>query len=73
VTADEEWGVTKLAIAVDNQQPNYVEYRAEPRGPSEYVVLVEGEEIWRGDDADQRLADAVTKAAAKNFLSDQQG
>jgi hypothetical protein len=68
VTADEEWGVTKLAIAVDNQQPNYVEYRAEPRGPSEYVVLVEGEEIWRGDDADQLLADAVTKSRCEKLL-----
>ncbi|UMB72207.1 protein kinase [Mycobacterium paraterrae] len=71
VTADEEWGATSLAITLDGQQPDFNEFKVDPRGPSEYVVTAEGQEIWRGGAFDQGLADAVTKLVLKRFLDRQ--
>ena len=56
-TADEEWAENRLAVAVDGeQQPSYTVYRIEPRGANEYVVFVDGVEVWRGESADQALS-----------------
>ncbi|MCH9729755.1 MAG: protein kinase [Actinomycetia bacterium] len=72
VTAEEQWATIELAIAVDDQQPNYAEFRLESRGPHEIGLLVAAEEVWRGDQPDQAFTDAVIKEVVKKFLSGQQ-
>ena len=71
-TADEEWAETRLAVGVaGNRDHNFVLYRIESRGPGDYVLHADGEQIWRGDSVDQAFTDAVTTVAAQRFLSSQ--
>lgn len=72
-TAEDEWATVNLSMTTDSDQPrHWTAYRIEPRGPSEYVVLVDGEEVWRGHEWDQALSDAVVGAAVKTFLANRQ-
>ncbi|WP_155766819.1 serine/threonine protein kinase, partial [Mycobacterium intracellulare] len=67
---DEEYVENFLAVVVEGDQPDYATYRVEPRA-NEFVALVDGVEVWRGELADQPLTDAITRAVAKKFLSTQ--
>ena len=67
---DEEFVESRLAVVVEGDRPNYATYRVEPRA-NEYVALVDGVEVWRGESADQSLTDAITLAVATKFLSTQ--
>lgn len=70
VTPDEEWHENHLAVFVPGtEHPNPIpKYRVERRG-TEYVLLLNGEELWRGNDVDERFAKAVQIAIAKQFLA----
>lgn len=71
-TAEDEWATVKMALTADSGQPRrWTAYRIEPRGPSEYVVLIDGDEAWRGSEWDPSLKDAVVGAAVRTFLAGQ--
>lgn len=45
-------------------------YRIERRGPVDYVLLVDGDEVWRGETAtDSSFTTAVQIALAKQFVA----
>ncbi|WP_428338666.1 serine/threonine protein kinase [Mycobacterium sp.] len=74
VTADEEWHQTRIAVTLHGNviQTNLMPlYRVERRGP-EYLLMIDGEEVWRGGtSADQDFQKAVQAAAATYFLNSQ--
>jgi serine/threonine-protein kinase len=74
VTAEEEWHECRVAVTVHGNviQTNLMPlYRVERRGP-EYLLLIDGEEVWRaGNSADQDFQKAVQAAAATYFLKSQ--
>jgi hypothetical protein len=75
VTAEEEWHECRVAVTVHGNviQTNLMPlYRVERRGP-EYLLLIDGEEVWRGaNSADQDFQKAVQAAAATYFLKSQE-
>ena len=71
-TADESWTEDHLSVEKYGGEPSFAAYRVEFRGAGEYVVLVDGVEVWRGGSVDQPLADAITLAAGTKFLSEAQ-
>jgi hypothetical protein len=74
VTAEEEWHECRVAVTVHGNviQTNLMPlYRVERRGP-EYLLLIDGEEVWRGStSADKDFQKAVQAAAATYFLNSQ--
>lgn len=72
ISAPEGWMERKISAHMDGQEPNYVTYRVEARDPDEFVLLVDGTEVWRGSsnsrESRSTLLTTVTTVAAKRFL-----
>lgn len=66
--ADEALCKARMAFDQYGQEPNWIDFRVEPRDPDEYVVILDGQEVWRGLAPDESLNDLVMRAAAKNYL-----
>jgi serine/threonine protein kinase len=71
VTSDEAWQQASLSVHAPDGAGTFAMYRVERRGASEHVVLVDGEEIWRGPSTNELLNKAIQMAAAKQFLATQ--
>jgi hypothetical protein len=69
VDPDGEWQQTRLSVHAPDDKSTPAVYRVERRGANEYVALVDGEEIWRGESADVSLTNAIQMAIAKQFLA----
>lgn len=66
--AEEALCQARMALDQNGDEPEWMYFRVEPREPGEYVMLLNGQEIWRGASPDQSLSDLIAKAAAKNYL-----
>jgi serine/threonine-protein kinase len=71
VTAGTARAQTSLSVTKFEDATNFVAYRVEARGTMEFVLSVDGDEIWRGVQADESLERAVTLAAARAFVASQ--
>lgn len=73
VTAEEAWHETKLAVVIpgNRHNENWVVFRFEHRGPTDFVLYVNGEQAWRGESFDKALTDAAQMALADQFLASQ--
>lgn len=73
VTAEEAWHETQLAVVIpgSHQIENWVAFRFEYRGSTDFVLYVSGEQVWRGESVDKALTDAVQMALAEQFLDSQ--
>ncbi|MEE6165372.1 MULTISPECIES: serine/threonine protein kinase [unclassified Mycolicibacterium] len=73
VTAEEAWHETQLAVVIpgNHQIETWVVFRFEYRGPTDFVLYVNGEQAWRGASVDKALTDAVQLALAGQFLASQ--
>ncbi|MDC9004102.1 hypothetical protein [Mycobacterium marinum] len=68
-TANEQWHESHQAIHFRDEQPRaWTTHRIDHCGAGEYVVRIDGVEVWREKAADARLTAAVEQAAAKQFL-----
>lgn len=68
VTPTETYAENHHSVSRHGDPPHYQAYRVEPRGPDEYVVLVNDQPVWRGNRSDPTLDEAITRAAAEAFL-----
>jgi serine/threonine-protein kinase len=71
LTEDDEWQEMHMSVQAPGDSPTWAVYRVERRGAHEYVALVDGEVVWRGESADESLIAAVQMVAARQFLSTQ--
>jgi serine/threonine protein kinase len=72
VTADQAWHQNHLATVIPGTQAKtWAVFRIEYRGPNDYVLFVNGEEVWRGESVDQPLTAAAQMAFADQFLASQ--
>lgn len=73
VTAEAAWHETRLALVIpgNHRNENWVVFRFEYRGPTDFVLHVNGEQAWRGESFDNALTDAVQMALADQFLASQ--
>ena len=72
VTTAEAWHENHLASVIPGDQPKvWAVFRIEYRGPNEYTLSVNGEEVWRGGSPDELFADAVQGAFVDQFLANQ--
>ncbi|MGC2654091.1 MAG: protein kinase [Mycobacterium sp.] len=71
-TSGEEWQERRAAvIAPGSRATTFPVYRIERRGPDDYVLLLDGNEVWRGESAtDAPFTSAVQTALARQFLAD---
>lgn len=66
--ADEALCKARMVVDQYGNEPNWIDFRVEPRDPEEYVVILDGLEVWRGLAPDEPLNDLIVRAAAKNYL-----
>lgn len=74
VAADGQRAEYEISVHKHDQRPTrdqYIQYSVEPRGAGEFAALVGGDEVWRGESADQQLTRAITMAVMRYFLSQQ--
>ncbi|PXX01611.1 serine/threonine-protein kinase [Mycolicibacterium moriokaense] len=70
-TSGEEWQERRVAVIAPGATLKiFPVYRIERRGPDDYVLLVDGDEVWRGEAAtDSSFTTAVQVALAKHFVA----
>lgn len=69
-TNGDQWQERRIAVVVPGEDPScWPVYRVERRGAQEYVVAVDGKEIWRGESADDSLTRATQIEIAQQFLA----
>lgn len=74
VATDGQKAMYQISVHRHHERPasdQFIRYVIEPRGAGEFAALVEADEVWRGESADQRLTRAITIAVMKHFLSQQ--
>lgn len=72
VTAPEAWHENDLASVIPGAQAKiWAVFRIEYRGPDDYTLSVNAEEVWRGGSPDQLFTDAVQMAFVDQFLASQ--
>jgi serine/threonine-protein kinase len=71
--ASPPYAQTSISVTGHDESTNFVAYRVEARGTSEFVASVDGVELWRGTLTDAALDEAVVKAAARAFLATRSG
>jgi serine/threonine-protein kinase len=74
VKADDElrWRQRHVSVVFpgDENERNWVPCRIERRGSAgDYVALLDGEDIWRGESADDSFTTEIQKAVAEHFLA----
>jgi serine/threonine-protein kinase len=70
VTVDEQWHENTSSIILPDQQPKaWTTFRIDRRGSDDYVVSIDGVEVWRGNAVDDVLAAAVQQAGIKQILA----
>lgn len=72
-SADElHWNERKLSMSdgLDNNPRTWMLFRAERHGDAgDYTVLVDGDQIWRGEKANEALTEAVQTVVANHMLA----
>ncbi len=74
VATDGQQADYEISVYKGDQRPTrdqYIRCSIEARGAGEFAALVEGDEVWRGESADQQLTRAITMDVMKHFLSQQ--
>jgi serine/threonine protein kinase len=72
VTADQAWHENHLASVIPGTQARiWAIFRIEYRGPNDFVLFVNGEEVWRGESVDQPFTAAAQMAFVDQFLASQ--
>lgn len=70
-SVDGQWQHANISVHAPGDDPIYSVYRVEVRGTDEYVLLIDGQEMWRGTSADSSWNAAVQTALARQFLATQ--